>query len=101
MLGKNAKPTVVVTGKLSRTVKTDATTIAGTAVDDVTVASVECSTKSAKSGFVKATTFSKGKWTCRIADLQKGKSKKLYVRAKDSTNQFSTVATVTIVRSKK
>jgi len=101
VLAKNAKPTVVVTGKLSRTVKTEATTISGTAVDDVTVASVECSTKNAQSGFVKATTFSRGKWTYRVAALQKGKSKKLYVRAKDSSNQFSSVATVTVVRSKK
>lgn len=95
------KPTVTVTGRLKRTVKSASTTVKGSAEDDQKVTDVQCSKRSATAGFKKATKFSDGKWSCKVSGLKKGKKVSLYVRAKDSADQYSAVVKVVITRAKR
>lgn len=94
------KPSIKVTGSLTRSTKSASATVKGTASDDNKVTAVQCSKKSKKSGFTKANTFKSGKWSCTVAGLKKGKTASLYVRAKDSANQYSSVVKVSIKRKK-
>lgn len=95
------RPSVAFSGAATRTVKSASTIVKGTAKDDKKVTAVQCSARSATTGFVKATTFSKGKWSCKVSGLKKGKTTTLYVRAKDSAGQLSAVTSVAVKRAKR
>lgn len=91
-------PTIIVTGKLSRTVSGAATTVKGTVADLSGVAKLQYSTKKPTSGFKNAALKKTGAWSVKLSKLVRKKTVKLYLKALDVLGNTSSVITLQVKR---